>query len=291
MQTPTRIRTVARILAGSMLTTVALGLVATPGMAEEVAPATPGPHTIPDSPVLPEDLVLPEPGDDVPSVPDLLGELPEGAPMPEGPEITCEEWREIFEVYPLPPGTEVPECPVEEDRTDGEDGDPTFPIDEIPLPEDLDEIPLPFDPGEIPLPLDPDEGDEPEGAETSEPEDPETSDPDDESEGGTPDDDTDGEEDTGGSDDGDEGPDDADSGSGTDDTSDDPEVAGTSTEAPTDDVTAAGDDTPTPTRVDAGAGGSVLTIARRTLVLVAAAVLALGLLTAGGIMLARSTDR
>lgn len=288
MRTPTRIRRIAaRIVTGSMLTTVALGLVAAPGMAEEVAPATPGPHTIPDTPLLPEDLVLPAPGDDVPDLPGL--ELPDGVPMPERPdEPTCEEWRDIFEAFPMPPGAEAPECPYEDDE-EAEGTGPGFPVDEIPLPDDVDEPPFPFDPGEIPLPLDP------------------GSDGDEDGDEGATDDAGDDEGSADGSDDGTDGSDDTDdtddTGSGSDTATDEPdtEVAGSSTEAdepadegsePTDDVTVAGDgDTPTPTRVDAGAGGSLLTVDREDAFVVAGLVLALGLLATGGVLLARSTTR
>lgn len=271
MRTPTRIRrTAARIATGTLLTTLALGLVAAPGLAEEVAPATPGPHTIPESPILPEDM---------------------GLPAPEEPGFTCEDWRDLHEIYPGLPWADTPECPVEEDEADA--SGPTFPVDEIPLPDGVEEIPLPFDPGEVPLPLDPggaadDEEEErpeedatPEGEDSSEDDDTDdsTDDPDDASEGA---DDT---EDAGdGSDDG--------SGDGGDDGSRDTEVEGTSTEAGPDasDGTAAGsDETPTPTRVDAGAGGSVLTVDRRDAILVVGLVLALGMVITGGVLLARST--
>lgn len=250
MRTPTRIRrTAARIATGTLLTTLALGLVAAPGLAEEVAPATPGPHTIPESPILPEDMDL---------------------PAPEEPGFSCKEWRELHEIFPGLPWADTPECPVEEDEADEDGSGPAFPVDEIPLPDGIEEIPVPFDPGEVPLPLDPGGATDDEEDETPEEEDTGggSDDPDDASEG------VDDAEDTG------------------DDESRDTEVEDSSTEAGSDasGATAAGsDETPIPTRVDAGAGGSVLTVDRQDAILVAGLVLALGMVVTGGVLLARST--
>lgn len=280
MRTPIHIRhTVARLVTASLLTTLALGMVAAPGMAEEVAPATPGPHTIPEDPVLPGEYPHPELG--VPSIPDILDRLPDDTTVPEDGS-TCEDLAEV-----LPPWLR-PECPGDDDPDDERDEEaptgPGFPVEEIPLPEDLHEPPFPFDPGEVPFPFDP-------GS---------TGDGDEDDEG--PEDTGDGSEDTEDSADGTDGTD------GSDDTGDgsgdadpeDAEVAGSSTEAdePADGdgdgpevTTAGGDETPTPTRVDAGAGGSVLTIDRQDAILVLGLVLALGLVATGGVLLTRSTTR